>query len=94
VLLPNSPLDLTVTLPLASPKGRYDLKLTSQGQTLWSKTTQAHLQKGKTLIRVQADFTKIQIGNYSLEVRSSTGIRFIQPVSIQDSSPGSMEQKP
>ena len=94
VLVPNSRLDLTLTLPLASPEGRYDLNLSAQGQTLWSKTAQAHLQKGKTLIQVQADFTQIGIGNYSLEVRSSTGIRFIQSVSIQPASHGSAEQKP
>jgi len=94
VLVPNSRLDLTLTLPLASPEGRYDLKLSAQGQTLWSKTAQAHLQKGKTQIQVQADFTQIQIGNYSLEVRSSTGIRFIQSVSIQSPLPNGGERKP
>src|SRR5215470_18084076 len=65
ILVPNSPLDLTMTLPLASPEGGYDLKLSAQGQTLWSKTAQAHLQKGKTLIQVQVDFTQVQRGNYS-----------------------------
>lgn len=94
VLVPNSRLDLTLTLPLASPEGRYELKLTSEGQSLWSTTAQAHLQKGKTLIHVQADLTQIRIGNYNLEVRSSTGIRFIQSVSIQPASPDSPEQKP
>ncbi len=94
VLVPNSPLDLTMTLPLASPEGRYDLKLTSEGQTFWSKSAQAHLQKGKTLIQVEADFTQIGVGNYSLEVRSSTGIRFIQPVSIQSPLPTGEERKP
>jgi hypothetical protein len=94
VLVPNSRLDLTLTLPLASPDGRYELKLSAQGQTLWSKTAQAHLQKGKTLIQVQADFTQMRIANYSLEVRSSSGIRFVQPVSIQSASLGSAEQKP
>lgn len=93
-LVPNSRLDLTLTLPLASPEGRYELKLSAQRLTLWSKTAQAHLQKGKTQIQVQADFTQIQIGNYNLEVRSSTGIRFVQSVSIQPASPGSPEQKP
>jgi hypothetical protein len=93
-LVPNSRLDLALTLPLASPEGRYELSLTSEGQALWSKTAQAHLQKGKTLIQVQADFTQMRIGNYSLEVRSSSGIRFIQPVSIQPASPGSAEHKP
>ena len=94
VLVPNSPLDLTLTLPLASPEGRYELNLTAEGQTFWSKPAQAHLQKGKTLIQVEVDFTQIQIGNYTLEVRSPTEIRFIQPVSIQAASPRSAEQKP
>jgi hypothetical protein len=94
VLVPNSPLDLTVILPLASPDGSYDLKLTSQGHTFWSKTAQAHLEKGKTLIQVQTDFAQIGVGNYSLEVRSSTGIRFIQPVSIQAPLPNGGERKP
>src|SRR5260370_14383846 len=94
VTVPNSPLDLTLALPLASPEGLYDLKLTANTKTFWSKSAQAHLHKGKTLIQVEADFTKIQIGNYSLEVRSSTGIRLIQPVSIQAASPGSAEPNP
>ena len=94
VLVPNSRLDLTMTLPLASPEGSYELKLTSEGQAFWSKTAQAHLQKGKTLIQVQADFTQMRIGNYSLEVQSSSGIRFTQPVSIQSLLPNSGEPKP
>ena len=94
VVVPNSPLDLTMTLPLASPEGSYELKLTSEGQAFWSKTAQAHLQKGKTLIQVQADFTQMRIDNYSLEVRSSSGIRFIQPVSIQSPLSNSGERKP
>jgi hypothetical protein len=94
VLVPKSPLHLTLALPLASPEGPYELKLTAEGETFWSKPAQAHLQKGKTLIQVEADFAQIQSGNYSLEVRSSTGIRFIQPVSIQPASPGSAERNP
>ncbi len=94
VLVPSSPLHLTLTLPLASPEGRYELKLTAQDQTFWSKPARAHLQKGKTLIEVDADFAQIRAGNYSLEVRSSTGIRFVQLVSIQNASPPSAEQKP
>ena len=94
VLVPNSCLDLTMTLPLASPEGRYELRLTWEGQAFWSKTAQAHVQRGKTLIQVKADFTQMRIGNYSLEVRSSSGIRFFQPVSIQSPSPSSGERKP
>src|SRR6266404_5214417 len=92
VPVPSSPLDLTLTL--ASPEGHYDLKLTSGSETVWSKSAQAHLLKGKTLIQVEADFTQIRTGNYNLEVQSSTGIRLVQPVSIQAASPTSAEQKP
>lgn len=94
LLVPSSPLHLTLTLPLASPEGRYDLKLTAEGRTFWSKPAQAHLQKGKTLVEVDVDFGQVHAGNYSLEVRSSTAIRFIQLVSIQPASCGSAEQKP
>ena len=64
------------------------------GQIFWSKSARAHLQKGKTLIQVEADFAKIQAGNYNLEVLSLTGIRLIQPISIQPSLPNGGEQKP
>lgn len=94
IAVPNSPLDLTLTLPLASPEGFYELKLRADNQTFWSKSAQAQLRKGKTLVQVQADFRQIPARNYNLEVQSSTGIRFIQPVSIQRASSRSGEQKP
>ncbi len=94
VPVPSSPLDLTLTLPLASAEGRYDLKLTAGRETVWSKSAQAHLLRGKTLIQVEADFRQIPPRNYNLEVRSSSGIRLVQPVSIQGASPKSAEQKP
>jgi hypothetical protein len=87
-------LDLTLTLPLASPEELYELKLTADNQTFWSKSAQAHLYKGKTLVRLEADFRQIPERNYNLEVRSSSGIRLVQPVSIQAASPKSGEQKP
>lgn len=91
--VPSSTLDLTLTLPLASREGPYDLKLTAGSRTLWSKTAEAYLREGKTLIRVEADFRQIPAGIYDLEVRSSAGIRLIQPVAIQAVSPESGEQK-
>jgi hypothetical protein len=94
VSVPRSPLDMTLTLPLASPEGHYDLKLTAGSETVWSKSAQAHLLKGKTLIQVDADFRQIPPRNYNLEVRSSSGIRLVQPVSIQGASPKSGEQEP
>ena len=93
VPVPSSPLDLTLTLPLASPEGHYDLTLTVGSETVWSKSAQAHLIKGKTLIQVQADLTQIPTGNYNLEVQSSTGIRLVQPVSIAPALPNNTEQK-
>src|SRR5258706_8803104 len=58
VPVPSSPLDLTLTLPLASPEGHYDLKLTAGSETVWSKSAQAHLLKSKTLIQGEAGFTQ------------------------------------
>jgi len=62
-------------------------------ETVWSKSAQAHLLKGKTLIQVEADFRQIRTGTYNLEVQSSTCIRLVQPVSIAAALPNSMEQK-
>jgi hypothetical protein len=92
--VPASTLDLTMTLPLASAEGPYDLMLNSQAHTLWSKSATAHLQKGKTLIRVEADFRKIPSGDYNLEVRSHSGIHLIQPVSLQPGLFSGGEQRP
>ncbi len=93
VRVPGSLLDLTLTLPLGSEEGHYDVKLTAGGHTFWSKSAQARLHKGKTLIQVEADFRQIPAGVYSLEVQSSTGIRLIQPVSIEHVLPEGTEQK-
>jgi hypothetical protein len=93
VRVPTSPLDLTLTLPLGSQEGTYDVKLTAGGRTLWSKSAQARLHKGKTLIQVEADFRQIPLGLYNLEVQSSTGIRLIQSVSIEPAIPKRGEQE-
>jgi hypothetical protein len=92
--VPASTLDLTLTLPLASREGPYDLTLTSEDRMYWSKSAVAHLQEGKTLIRVDADFRKIPTGNYDLEVQSSTGTRLIQPIFIHAAPPSRLEQQP
>src|SRR5712664_3298323 len=47
VPVPSSPLDLTLTLPLASPEGHYDLKLTSGSETVWSKSAKRICSKAK-----------------------------------------------
>jgi hypothetical protein len=94
VAVPSSPLNLTLTLPLASPEGPYDLKLTSKGRTSWSNSALARLQKGTTLIQVEVDFRKIPTGDYTLEVQSLTGIHLMQPVSIQTALQQSGEHNP
>src|SRR6266478_5445414 len=76
------------------PSSPLDLTLTAESGTVWSKSAQAHLLKGKTLIQVEADFRQIPAGIYNLEVRSSSGIRLVQLVSIQGASSKSGEQKP
>ena len=92
--VPGSRLDLTVTLPLASREGRYQLSLTSGDRIVWRTSGEAHLKNGKTLIRVKADFTKVPVGDYNLEVQSSSGLRLIQPVSIQAPVSSGDEQRP
>ncbi len=94
VSVPASTLDLTMTLPLASAEGSYDLKLNSGGRIVWSKSATAHLQKGKTLIRVEADFRQVPTGEYNLEVRSQAGIRLLQPVSVQPGQSNGREKRP
>ena len=94
VAVPGSPLDLTLTLPLASEEGPYDVKLSAEGRIVWSKSALAHLRNGQTLIQLQADLSQIPTGVYNLEVQSSVGIRLIQPVSIQVASPKSGEKRP
>jgi len=83
-----------VTLPLASREGRYQLSLTSGDRIVWRTSGEAHLKNGKTLIRVKADFTKVPVGDYNLEVQSSSGLRLIQPVSIQAPVSSGVEQRP
>ncbi len=91
--VPSSPLYLTLTLPLASEERSYNVRLTAGGHVFWSKSAQAHLHKGQTLIRVEADFRQVPAGNYNLEVKSSTGIRLVQPVLMETALPNSTERK-
>jgi len=93
VRVPSSPLYLALTLPLASEERSYSVRLTADGHTFWSKSAQAYLHKGQTLIRVEADFRQVPPGRYNLEVESLTGVRLVQPVSIETVLPNSTEQK-
>jgi hypothetical protein len=94
VRVPSSPLYLTLTLPLASEERSYNVRLTAGSHTVWSKSAQAHLHKGQTLIRVEADFQQVPGGSYNLEVESSSGIRLTQPVLMEGALPKGTKQKP
>jgi|SRR6516164_2527755 len=83
IAVPSSALDLTLTLPLGTQEGPYDLKLSTGGRIVWSNSALAYLQEGTTLIRVEADFSQVPEGDYDLEVQSSGGNRLVQPLSIQ-----------
>jgi hypothetical protein len=91
VRVPSSPLYLTLTLPFASEERPYTVRMTAGGHTFWSKSAEAHLLKGETLIRVKADFRQIPAGSYNLEVESSTGIYLVQPISIETALPNRSE---
>src|SRR5713101_4260470 len=89
VRVPSSPLYLALTLPLASEERSYSVRLTAGDHTFWSMSAQAHLHEGQTLIRVKADFRQVPPGSYNLEVESLTGVRLVQPVSIETALPNS-----
>jgi hypothetical protein len=91
VLVPNSPLDLTLILPLGSEERAYRVMLKDGTKTVWSKTVQAHLSNGQVLLRFQLDLTQLAAGHYDLDVESPTGIRLVQPVLVENASPKGME---
>jgi len=87
VRLQKSPLDLTLILPLGSEERAYRVTLKNGAEVVWSKSAQAHLSNGLMLIRFEVDFTQLAAGHYDLDVESPTGIRLVQPVSVEDVSP-------
>jgi hypothetical protein len=93
IRVPNSSLDLTLTLPLGSEEQSYLVRLRAGSNTYWSKSTQAHLHNGQILIRVEADFRQVPVGSYNLEVESSNGIRLTQPIVIDAAFPNGADQK-
>ena len=87
VLVPKSPLDLTLILPLGSEERAYRVTLKDGTKTVWSKTVQANLKNGQVLLQFEVDLTQLAPGHYDLDVESPTGIRLVQPVSVEDSLP-------
>lgn len=90
IRVPNSRLNLTLILPLGSDERAYLVTLKDGIKTVWSKTVQANLSNGQVLIRFEVDLTQLAAGHYDLDVESSTGIRLVQPISVEDASPKGM----
>jgi hypothetical protein len=86
VRVPNSPLDLTLALPLGSEERTYRVMLKDGIKLVWLKSVQAHLSNGQVLVRFEVDLTQLATGHYDLDVESPTGIRLVQPVSVEDAS--------
>jgi hypothetical protein len=87
VRVPKSPLSLTLILPLGSEERAYRVTLKDGTKTVWSKTVQAHLSNGQVLVQFEVDLTQLASGHYEFDVESPTGIRLVQPVSVEDSLP-------
>jgi hypothetical protein len=87
VRVPNSPLNLTLILPLGSEERAYRVTWKDGTKTVWSKTVQANLKNGQVLLQFEVDLTQLAPGHYDLDVESPTGIRLVQPVSVEDSLP-------
>ena len=82
VIPSDSPVTLSLRLPLGSEERRYLITLTLGRQVVWSASAQAHREGGDTLLRVNADFKDILPGNYRLRI-SSAGQQLSVPILIK-----------
>jgi hypothetical protein len=90
-VIPLSPLiDFTLQLPLASEARKYSVMLRSNRQVVWSDSAQAHLENGRTLLHMHADFAQVRVGNYDLVVESK-GFRLSVPVVVEITSSGRIQ---
>jgi len=92
VIPSDSPLDLSLLLPLGSEERVFSITLRSGRHTVWSESTQARRQNGDTLLRVHVDFRHIPTGRYNLQV-ASRGRRFSVSVLIKGALPEKKEQQ-
>jgi hypothetical protein len=92
VIPSNSPVALSLRLPLGSEERLYSVTLTSRLQDVWTASSQARREKGDTLLQLHADFRDVSPGSYTLQV--SSGVRRLSvPVLIQKSLPNNNEQQ-
>ena len=92
VIPSDSPVALSLRLPLGSEERVYLISLRSGRKTVWSESRQARRENGDTLLRVHADFKDLPTGNYNLVV-SSARRRLSVPVLIKAALPETKEQK-
>lgn len=92
VIPSDSPLDLSLLLPLGSEERLFSITLRSGRHAVWSESTQARRQNGDTLLRVHVDFRHVPTGPYNLQV-ASRGRRFSVPVLIKGALPEKKEQQ-
>jgi hypothetical protein len=82
--LPRKRLDLLITLPFASPEGNYEVQVMGpNGSTGLKASGPAHIVKGKTLLSIRLDLTKLQPDTYKLAVRRIPYDWTSKPVHIQ-----------
>jgi hypothetical protein len=87
-LIPSSPLlNLNLVLPLGSEEGLYSVRLSSNGNVVWSRSVEAKLENGQVSLRMLADFGRVVIGNYDLVVVSQE-LRLTVPVRVKSVSDG------
>ena len=87
----NSPVALTLRLPLGSKEGPYGISLKSGRHVVWSAQSRAVREGGDTLLRVHADFKDTPTGRYILRVSSSREFLAV-PVLIKSAQPASTEE--
>jgi hypothetical protein len=85
-VIPSSPLiHLNLLLPLGSEQRRYSVRLSSSRDVVWSGSALAHLENGRMLLHMHADFSDISAGNYDLVVVSN-GFHLAAPVLVKSAS--------
>jgi hypothetical protein len=68
--LPREKLNLTVTLPFASPAGEYEIQVLKKiGHPLLSTSGAANIQSGLTMLSVHLDISGLAPGRYLLGIR-------------------------
>jgi hypothetical protein len=90
VILSSSLVDLSLRLPLGSEERRYSILLTTKRNIVWSGSAKAHLENGRMLLHMHADFSRVPAGRYDL-VTVSKGFRVTARVLMKSTSSGRIQ---